>query len=51
MLDKFTYFAFPIHPFILLSFSLILLSFLHTVINVQAQIIRETNEHGYIIAT
>ena len=48
MLDKSTYFAFPIP--ILLSFSPILLSknpFLHTVIKVQAKI-RESNEQGCI---
>ena len=47
MLDKFTYFAFPIHPFCSLfhPFCFSKIPFLQTLIKVQAQI-RESNEHG-----
>ena len=49
MLDKSTYFAFPIHPFCSLfhPFCFSKIPFLHTVIKVQAKI-RESNEQGYM---
>ena len=50
MLDKSTYFAFPIHPFCSLFHPFCfpkILFFLHTVIKVQAQI-RQSNEQGCI---
>ena len=49
MLDKSTYFAFPIHPFCFLfhPFCFPKIPFLHTVIKVQAKI-RESNEQGCI---
>ena len=49
MLDKSTYFAFPIHPFcsLFLPFCFPKIPFLHTVIKVQAKI-RESNEQGVL---
>ena len=49
MLDKSTYFAFPIHPFCSLfhPFCFPKIPVLHTVIKVQAKI-RESNEQGCI---
>ena len=51
MLDKSTYFAFPIHPFCSLfhPFCFPKIPFLHTVIKVQAKIIK-SNEQGCIAA-